>query len=55
MNVIGHQAIGGHFNFEFGGIFAQPLQVNLAVFIAKKHISAAFATLRDVVGQMGEN
>jgi hypothetical protein len=38
-----------------GSVFAQPLQIDGAVLIIKKHILAAVAALGDMMGHMGDD
>jgi hypothetical protein len=55
MHVIGHQAVGPHFNARPASGIGEQIKVQRIIAVLKESLLAPIAALGDVVGQAGKN
>lgn len=54
MNVVGHQAVGMELDTALVGSLAQPVEIELAIFIGEKYRLSINAALNDVLRNSGK-
>jgi hypothetical protein len=54
MNVVGHEAVGEHFNMAFVAVLSESRQIRFAIFVCEKNVFAPIATLGHVMGKAGK-